>query len=277
MERYYGYQKIHERFYRIMAFGSHCCELILGDRQAALLDTGLGLGNLPGIVREITQLPLIILNTHSHVDHAAGNALFDVPGYMGAEDIETYDYACGTWHRENTLKRHALELPLLLSEGFDPQEYVNRRKPELRPCSEGDQFDLGGVTLAVYETPGHSLGGRSYYWKEYHYLFTGDAVYPRTLVFGYGSARRAVHIKTLEKISVLPFDRIYGNHREEPMTHRDIDLYLRAAREVRYEDGVPFPNPIKDGEDARTCCLPGFTPQDENKEGFAALVLSSYS
>ena len=197
--------------------------------------------------------------------------------YAGAEDIGNYAYSCGTWFREHTIRRYAEQLPLLLREGFDPEQYVGMRKPEMHPCAEGDEFDLGGVSFRVYETPGHSLGGRSYYWKEYHYLFTGDAVYPNTLLFGYGSAKRPVHIATLEKIAEIPFDRIYGTHRDEPMTHRDIDLFLKAAREVRYEDGIPFPNPIRDGEDARICCLPGFTPEDADREGFAGLVMSSYT
>ncbi len=277
MNSYYSFQQINPQYYRILANGDHCCELVIGKEKAALIDTGLGLGNFRAAVDELVHVPLIILNTHSHIDHAGGNSLVDAPAYMGAEDIATYDYSSGRDNRLNTLRRHAHEMPQLQAEGFDPDDYAVPKECTLIPCQEGDAFDLGGVTFEVYNTPGHSAGGRSYYWKEYHYLFTGDAVYPRSLVFGYGSADRTAHIATVRKLMKIPFDRIYGTHLDRFMTHRDLDLFLKAALEVRYEDGVPFPNPIRNGQDARTCCLPGFSPEDEQKEGFAGLVLSSYN
>lgn len=277
MKKYYESVKIADGVYRILANGNHCCELLVGSRMAALVDTGLGLGDLARAVREVTDLPLIILNTHCHVDHAGGNTLFDAPAYMGQEDIETFDYSCSRDFRIITLQRNKNVLEWLREDGFDPEEYVNRPRGELRPCSEGDVFDLGGLTVRVFNTPGHSVGGRSFYLEQMRYLYTGDAVYPCTLLFGYGSAKREVHIATLEKMLSIPFDRIYGNHMAKPMMRQDVELYLRAAREVRYEDGYPFPNPIRDGEDARTCCLDGMKPEDEGKEGFAALILSSYT
>lgn len=277
MSAYYSYTQLHEGVYRILADGKNCCELIVGSEKAALLDTGLGFGDLPGLVRQITSHPLIILNTHNHIDHAGGNALFDQPAYMGAEDIETFDHGCGEYLRRTTVKRYPDLIERLKKEGLDPEAYIHMPRPSLLPCGEGDVFDLGGFTLRVYDTPGHSVGGRSFYLEQLKYLYTGDAVYPRTLVFGYGSADRATHAASLKKILSVPFDKVYGNHRESPMTRENIELYLKAAREVKYEDGYPFPNPIQDGEDARTCCLPGWTPEDEQKEGYASVVFCSYN
>ena len=278
MKRYYSYEKINDRAYRILADEKNCCELLVGNEKAALIDTGLGFCDLPGIVREITKLPLLILNTHNHIDHAGGNALFDQPAYIGKEDIESFDYACGKDMRIITVNRYPeLMQRLREQEGLNTDEYINMDHHGLIPCNEGDLFDLGGLTIRTYETPGHSVGSRSYFAEELKYLYTGDAVYPRTLVFGFGSANRAVHIATLEKMLSIPFEFIYGNHRSQPMTRENIKLYLKAAKEVRYEDGYPFPNPIKNGEDARTCCLPGWTPEDEEKEGYASVVFSSYN
>ena len=51
--------------------------LIVGTERAALIDTGIGMGNLRATVEEITDLPVSVYNTHAHLDHAAGNNEFD--------------------------------------------------------------------------------------------------------------------------------------------------------------------------------------------------------
>ena len=43
--------------------------LVEGEERAALIDTGTGVGNLYGVVRELTEKPLVILITHGHFDH----------------------------------------------------------------------------------------------------------------------------------------------------------------------------------------------------------------
>ena len=52
--------------------------LVVGEERAALIDTGAGMGNLAKEVKEITDKPLYVLNTHGHVDHAGGNGQFPV-------------------------------------------------------------------------------------------------------------------------------------------------------------------------------------------------------
>lgn len=51
--------------------------LITGSEKALLVDTGLGMGNIRKVVEELTSLPVLVMNTHTHFDHIGGNALFD--------------------------------------------------------------------------------------------------------------------------------------------------------------------------------------------------------
>jgi glyoxylase-like metal-dependent hydrolase (beta-lactamase superfamily II) len=52
--------------------------LIEGPEKSFLIDTGFGIGNLPGLLKEIIgNKPVIVSNTHSHFDHAYGNFWFD--------------------------------------------------------------------------------------------------------------------------------------------------------------------------------------------------------
>jgi glyoxylase-like metal-dependent hydrolase (beta-lactamase superfamily II) len=48
--------------------------LIIGAKKAMLIDTCYGLGDMKGLVDEITGgMPLIVANTHGHFDHAGGD------------------------------------------------------------------------------------------------------------------------------------------------------------------------------------------------------------
>jgi len=52
--------------------------LITGDDKALLFDTGLGIGNMRRVVDQLTDLDVIVLNSHTHYDHIGSNYLFDV-------------------------------------------------------------------------------------------------------------------------------------------------------------------------------------------------------
>ena len=51
--------------------------LIIGQDKALLFDTAYGIGNLREHVEDLTKLPLIVVNSHGHVDHLCGNYHFD--------------------------------------------------------------------------------------------------------------------------------------------------------------------------------------------------------
>lgn len=51
--------------------------LILGREKALLFDTGMGISDIRKVVEELTKLPVIVLNSHTHNDHVGGNWQFD--------------------------------------------------------------------------------------------------------------------------------------------------------------------------------------------------------
>lgn len=131
--------------------------IVVGSEKAAVIDTMNGNEDVEKVVRTITDLPLVVINTHGHSDHIYGNAFFEEV-YIHPDDL-----------------------------GMARQEYLSyayqyiERKFELRAVNfldtqEGDVFDLGEVTLEVYHVPGHTPGGICLLDREDRVLFTGDTI-----------------------------------------------------------------------------------------------------
>ena len=51
--------------------------LVVGTRAALLFDSGLGMVPIAPVVKELTALPVTVLNSHTHFDHVGGNAEFE--------------------------------------------------------------------------------------------------------------------------------------------------------------------------------------------------------
>ena len=66
--------------------GASVCYVVCGKDKAAVIDTVNGRENLYDIVREITDLPLIVVDTHGHGDHTGGNCFFK-EAYMHPADV----------------------------------------------------------------------------------------------------------------------------------------------------------------------------------------------
>jgi hypothetical protein len=83
--------------------------LIVGAKQAALFDTGMGISDIQKLTAELTALPIVVVNSHTHHDHVGGNWQFtDVLGMdtaftrasakgttAGAQDELGPDMICG--------------------------------------------------------------------------------------------------------------------------------------------------------------------------------------
>ena len=268
-------------YYRIGSPEAVFSYLVIGTERAMLIDTGYGLDNLAAAVREMTDLPLVIVNTHGHCDHVGGNALFDVPCYMHPADWPLAEAHCAPDFRRADAERLSQsvnfatgEIFSALPEGFDVEQYVSLGTGELREAHEGMSFDLGGTVLELIETPGHTAGGISVLWREKRVLFIGDAANFFVWLFCKESTGKASYLNMLNKIDALAVDVYWGGHNPMPTTHEDLACFRRAAIEADYEKGFPF-DPFIDAErKPRICCLDGIGPDQMFSENFAAVVIA---
>lgn len=79
-ERWFTVTRISESVWRIDDHGRDNIYLVEGSEKALLIDTGTGVGDLKGLAASLTDRPVLVVNTHAHPDHCAGNHQFDLGG-----------------------------------------------------------------------------------------------------------------------------------------------------------------------------------------------------
>lgn len=79
MEDWFTIEKIDDDTYSISEYGhweKMHSYLLTGEKNALLIDTGLGIGNIEKEVSLLTDLPVKVVSTHVHWDHIGGHNLF---------------------------------------------------------------------------------------------------------------------------------------------------------------------------------------------------------
>ena len=149
--------------------------LVVGDKRALLFDTGMGISDLKKIVRQLTKLPIVVLNSHTHDDHVGDNWEFST--IYGMDTDFTQQNARGSRldaQAEITPDQICGALP----KGFDSKAYVTRPWKIAAYMHDGDHVDLGGRILEVIATPGHTPDAITLLDRANGLLFTGDTYYP---------------------------------------------------------------------------------------------------
>jgi glyoxylase-like metal-dependent hydrolase (beta-lactamase superfamily II) len=149
--------------------------LVIGEKRALLLDTGMGIGDLKKTTDELTHLPIIVLNSHTHDDHVGDNWQFNT--IYGMDTDFTRANARGS-RQDAQAELGAGQLCGSLPAGFDPKTYATRPWKITSYTHDGDRIDLGGRSLEVIATPGHTPDAISLLDRANGLLFTGDTYYP---------------------------------------------------------------------------------------------------
>ena len=149
--------------------------LIVGTKQALLFDTGMGIGNIKAVVARLTSRPIVVLNSHTHDDHVGGNWQF--PFIYGMDTAFTRANAKGS-RKDAQAEITKDQLCGTLPKGFDPAKYSTKPWKISLFVHNGFKVNLGGRTIEIISTPGHTPDSISLIDRANGLLFTGDTFYP---------------------------------------------------------------------------------------------------
>lgn len=151
-------------------FGENTYVIYDESKACVIIDPGCSTSSeenqLFGFIDSHQLKPLMVINTHGHVDHVVGNnAVKRRYGISVAAHPETkYDFT--------QAKRQAVWL------GFQPVGDIDLPEVDL---TDDQEIKVGDGVLEVICTPGHAKGSISLYAPVEGWVFTGDALFCRSI------------------------------------------------------------------------------------------------
>jgi enterochelin esterase-like enzyme/glyoxylase-like metal-dependent hydrolase (beta-lactamase superfamily II) len=191
--------------------------LVVGKDKALLIDTG-NAGNIkPDDVKAITQLPLLVVNTHAHPDHSGSNNTFDKI-YIHQADMEG-------------------------AKGYSGSS-------ELISIKDGYVFDLGGKKLEVIEVPGHTPGSICLLDAQDKLLFSGDTANVQTWMH-ISNVPLETYKKSMERLLKRKdqYDKVLPGHGEAESVSYITDL-ITCAQEILDGKAAPAAQPAQPAQPA---------------------------
>ena len=190
--------------------------LIVGAERAILLDTGTGAGDMRALVDELTDLPVVVVNSHAHWDHIGGNRQFDE---IWIHEAEAEALRAGVPNEKLRRAFSPENLTGPLPSGVDPATISFPPTPATGTVRDGHRFDIGGRTLEVIHGPGHSPGGISLHDAGSGALFSTDVAYAGAL-YVYDPAELPVYHTSLSRLADLApgLKAVYPAHGASPIS-----------------------------------------------------------
>jgi hydroxyacylglutathione hydrolase len=204
--------KMTESVWRISDNGADNMYLIVGTQRAMLIDNGLGSANIRDYIKTLTKLPVVVVITHGHPDHAGANYQFREV-YIHPDDM-----AAATPY--NNLPKKSGGAGSIMTGGAKVpdndvfKDTLNHQPTKMIPLKDGQLFDLGGRRIEVIYTPGHTAGEICLLDKENRMLFTGDNDNELVWLHIRGTLPLEVYLLSLEKLNkrANEFDMLYPGH-----------------------------------------------------------------
>lgn len=204
-------RKVADGVWCIEDHGSDNMYLVEGKEKALLIDTGLGVAKLNDFVKTLTRLPVIVINTHGHPDHAGGNYQFKSV-YAHPLEFAAIKQTSSTESRKRAVEN--MMRGATAADMVSIEEAVKMPTAELIPLKDGQVFDLGGRKIEVIETPGHTPGEIVLLDSANRIAFTGDNDNALVWLFLPTCRPLEVYLQSLKKLQQRDgeFDTIMPGH-----------------------------------------------------------------
>jgi glyoxylase-like metal-dependent hydrolase (beta-lactamase superfamily II) len=215
--------------YEPYQFDESISYLLIGEEKAVVIDTGTGLGDMKSLVQEITSIPVSVVNTHSHWDHIGADSQFeDIACLDDPTCIATLAKGVINSRLKPSITGNSVwkSLPV----GIDPD---NWEIPPVKPSTllqDGDVLQLGGRSLEVIYTPGHSPDSICLLDSKNRILFTGDLFFPGPLYAFGEDVNLNDYTASIDRIlnRIDEFDYLCSGH-NDPWVKSEVLLRVKQA------------------------------------------------
>lgn len=229
---YFTVTKYNDSLYQIKDALGVLATLVIGDEKALLFDTCYGIGDLKKEVESITNKPLIVVNSHGHMDHACGNYQFESV-YIHEDDIELCKKHCGVDRRKRNIE--AAKRLNILPNVFNEEEYLKKGTGKLKKLEVGYIFDLGNLDLEVIKMEGHTAGSIGLYIKKWKLMLVSDAACPFVWLFLEESMPLSTYVRMLERTLKYDFDNFLVGHGAVMYPRSKMEEFYEVAKNVEMD------------------------------------------
>ncbi len=232
----FRYKKLTDNIISIADVTNVFMYLVLGKEEAILIDTGTGAGDLYGFVKTLTDLPVTVILTHGHCDHAGGAKYFEKV-YLPKEDFELVKVHA-------SMERKCEYIRFSGGEGFPYEKIVGERTDRYVELKDNTVFDLGNEVLRTIKVPGHTRGMTCILFEKQRILMMGDACNPATFIWDNESLPVQEYSESIRKLEKFDkdYDRVLLSHGEEFCDKRILNGVMEVCRDVMNgeDDAVPY-------------------------------------
>ena len=216
--------------------------LVIGKEKALLIDTGYASTRVKQYVDQVTELPVIVVNTHGHMDHIGGNRYYEEV-YLSSKDKETAQRHSDPVFLEK-MNAHIFEVRPFLKGLLKEKSYLK----ELEDNQEGQKirfldlpktgyFDLGERIVSFFETPGHTQGSICLYDEKTNILFSADTLCDKGVLLGFEESTGVKEYRdTLAKMAFFCKDhensKIFPGHHDCPLSADLIEEYIVLCNKI---------------------------------------------
>lgn len=211
--------------------------LIIGQKKALLFDTGAGIGNIKEVVEALTDLELIVVNSHCHFDHIGDNYRFPAVHAFNCESSLhnlRQGYSAEELAPEMVPENILAPLPAIC----DLATYqINPSQPIA--IESGHIFDLGNRTIEAIHAAGHAPDCLVLFDAEARLMLPGDTLYngPIYAHFDgrfYGKSSLQEYLDTLRMLSSYSdrVDTLYPSHGEPILGISAYEIVANALEQI---------------------------------------------
>lgn len=211
--------------------------LIVGKNKALLFDTGIGVDSISLLVKQLTVLPIVVVNSHSHYDHIGGNYEFD--SVLSLKTDFTIEHSKYGWDHESVKHEVSQEAICLQNiSGLDTAKYAIRPYKISKFIKNGDEIDLGERKITIISVPGHTPDALALYDKKNGYLWTGDTYYDGPIYLFAKETNLLDYQNSIEKIAKIApeLKKVFPSH-NNPVSDPKRLIELKLAFE-KMKNGI---------------------------------------